>query len=801
MNKNISRLCREMFSLGPRKSRTGQRTCRHIQPAIEALEDRRLMSGNPIAAVTPNQPALNALQSMQPGLPVQPVSNPNKPGITLQSNVLVIQGGAFDDNVVVALSNNQLKVTSVTPGPSIYNKDLGISLPGVPMPKYQFFDPAKVSSICFIGDWGNDSFVNQTAIPCVAYGYGSDNFVGGTGDDLLVGGADSNVFEGGGGNDTFVAGAGDNRFVFAGADLGAVTISGQAYHNTFDFSQFGPSGVMLDLGLAGAQTLHRGPKCINQKVGPPDLTLTLAGTADVQEVWGSPFGDTLKGGPGYNVIESGGGNDILVAGAGNNRFVFASTDLGAVTISGPANGFHNVLDFSQFGPGGITLDLRTTAMQTVHRSAGFADLQLKLTKPGVIQEVQGTAGADVIHAGDNDVLIHGNAGDDVIYGGQGFDLLYGDFGNDTFITIGGGAHHVFGGPGHNTFWVNDTDLTDYSPARDDLGSVSHLHAVASFFDYSYSMPNGEVAVSSTEDPLNTIGPARFSQFNPHGGILPEPITGQTGPDAWVYHDFSNDPLFSTSGPAPADVQQGRAATCYLMSYLGAVAKTDPDKIRQTVVDLGDGSYAVQFFTPGAQPVFVRVDGYLLTPQNDTTIQGAGPGVQSALWVPIIEKAWCFFRFVVKSDANVPNLKGTWKSISYSDGGNELNWAFNTPQDLTYNVTDNDNAAAVLNTINQELNQHKAVITWGPHPWWYNGPNDHTDTTDDGDHHHAGDHMYMVDHVDYVNGMPVDIVLRNPYGSNHLGFGTFDTHSANDGWVTIPADLFFYGCGGFTAFTV
>jgi hypothetical protein len=107
---------------------------------------------------------------------------------------------------------------------------------------------------------------------------------------------------------------------------------------------------------------------------------------------------------------------------------------------------------------------------------------------------------------------------------------------------------------------------------------------------------------------------------------------------------------------------------------------------------------------------------------------------------------------------------------------------------------------VLNAINKELGQHKAVFCWGPHPWWYNSANDHTDDTDPANHH-AGAHVYMVDHVDYTNGQPVDIVLRNPYGSNHLGFGTFDTHSANDGWVTIPANLFFSCCGGYTAYTV
>jgi hypothetical protein len=61
-------------------------------------------------------------------------------------------------------------------------------------------------------------------------------------------------------------------------------------------------------------------------------------------------------------------------------------------------------------------------------------------------------------------------------------------------------------------------------------------------------------------------------------------------------------------------------------------------------------------------------------------------------------------------------------------------------------------------------------------------------------------MYMVDHVDYANGIPFDIVLRNPYGSDHTG-GHDPNSSRLDGWVTIPADLFAFGCGGFWAYTV
>ena len=61
-----------------------------------------------------------------------------------------------------------------------------------------------------------------------------------------------------------------------------------------------------------------------------------------------------------------------------------------------------------------------------------------------------------------------------------------------------------------------------------------------------------------------------------------------------------------------------------MSTLSSVAKTDPDRIRQSVVALGDGTYCVQFMRNN-QATFVRVDGDLMLDPSTGAPAFAGTG--------------------------------------------------------------------------------------------------------------------------------------------------------------------------------
>lgn len=79
---------------------------------------------------------------------------------------------------------------------------------------------AQVSRVVFTGLAGNDTFTNQTAIPCRADGgagadvlrggQGADELIGGDGNDRLMGNAGNDELQGGAGDDSLQAGAGDD---------------------------------------------------------------------------------------------------------------------------------------------------------------------------------------------------------------------------------------------------------------------------------------------------------------------------------------------------------------------------------------------------------------------------------------------------------------------------------------------------------------------------------------------------------------------------------------------------------------
>ena len=85
--------------------------------------------------------------------------------------------------------------------------------------------------------------------------------------------------------------------------------------------------------------------------------------------------------------------------------------------------------------------------------------------------------------------------------------------------------------------------------------------------------------------------------------------------AYTYHSFASNPLFSDAGPRPDDVIQGDVGDCYFLSVLSSVAKVDPMLIKQSIVDLGDGTFAVQF-TRDEKQIFIRVDADLATTRAD-----------------------------------------------------------------------------------------------------------------------------------------------------------------------------------------
>ncbi len=375
-------------------------------------------------------------------------------------------------------------------------------------------------------------------------------------------------------------------------------------------------------------------------------------------------------------------------------------------------------------------------------SAGNDKINIKQTAKGLV--VDNGAGwsmtytkpykSIVVHAGPgNDVVncdasvktnaaIYGDTGNDTLNGGSGNDSLYasngvdylnGGAGNDVVVNVNSSASdHITGGVGEDSFWIKPTDIvTDAAPLEVAHGDV---HAVKNFTGYH-----------PKQQPTTTN-------------------------NAMVYKDYSGHVLFSDAGPSANDVKQGYLGDCYFLATLASVAKVNPNLIRQSVVDLGDGTYGVQFNRNGAK-LFIRVDGQL--PTWSGQLAYADQGAQSSIWVAIMEKAFVQFRTGLNAYGS---LEGGWMDESYQALGKN-------PNDLWSALTGN----ALLTWIQQQLAAGKSVtMAIGNVP--AGAPL-------------VGEHAYMVDAVMKDSKGNMTLRLRNPWGIDGAGYD-----GADDGYVTITS---------------
>jgi len=137
-------------------------------------------------------------------------------------------------------------------------------------------------------------------------------------------------------------------------------------------------------------------------------------------LFGFSGNDTLSGGTGDDTLSGGTGDDTLVGGTGNDRASFRSAAAG-VTVD--------------VGAGSATGD-GTDVLSTIEDVIGsaFADI---LTGDANANRLDGDAGADTISGGGGIDKLIGDKGDDTLSGDAGNDTLFGGEGND--LLIGGAA--------------------------------------------------------------------------------------------------------------------------------------------------------------------------------------------------------------------------------------------------------------------------------------------------------------------------------------------------------------------------
>jgi hypothetical protein len=187
-----------------------------------------------------------------------------------------------------------------------------------------------------------------------------------------------------------------------------------------------------------------------------------------------------------------------------------------------------------------------------------------------------------------------------------------------------------------------------------------------------------------------------------------------------------------TGPVPADVNQGDSGDCYVLASLAAFASVNPAHLEQSAVDMGDGTYSVEFYS-GGSPEFVRVNDQLPTNGGGSYVF-AHPGPSGNIWAPIIEKAYAYFRTGANTYASIGS---GWMGDVYSALGisNSFFYASSATTD-----------SALYGELSADLSAGEAVTmgTFSSTPQL------------------VSDHAYTLMSVAVVGGVN-EYTVRNPWG--------------------------------------
>jgi len=207
----------------------------------------------------------------------------------------------------------------------------------------------------------------------------------------------------------------------------------------------------------------------------------------------------------------------------------------------------------------------------------------------------------------------------------------------------------------------------------------------------------------------------------------------------------NASLFGT-GPVIGDVNQGSVGDCYFLASLAAFAQQNPAILVQSAVDMGDGTYTVQFISNNT-PTFVRVSNQFSAGPFDGLMY-AHPGADGSIWAAVFEKAFAYFR----TGANTyDSINSGWMGEAYSDLGVNSNgfYLYTYNQNSLYNLLSSDLADGQEITLSSDDNAPNLV----------------------------GDHAYTLVGTFKDSSGATHYIVRNPWGvsgdslENSQGYAT------------------------------
>jgi Ca2+-binding RTX toxin-like protein len=191
---------------------------------------------------------------------------------------------------------------------------------------------------------------------------------------------------------------------------------------------------------------------------------TVQAGAGNDKIFGQRGTDTIDGGDGEDIIQGGDGYDTINAGAGDDLIVLQEGDRHDNVDGGLGR---DSLDLRKVTSQGVVIDL---GAGTWHQTPGFFDIPIvigpsakgpPITLPAAIvtrtvtnvENVFGTAQADLMTGSAAADLLRGELGDDVLNGALGNDSLNGGRGND--LIVGGlGKDQMTGSFGSDVFDFN-----------------------------------------------------------------------------------------------------------------------------------------------------------------------------------------------------------------------------------------------------------------------------------------------------------------------------------------------------------
>ena len=309
--------------------------------------------------------------------------------------------------------------------------------------------------------------------------------------------------------------------------------------------------------------------------------------------------------------------------------------------------------------------------------------------------------------------------------------------------------------------TNDTQARQNNSAPNNANSTAFAERTGTTNDYARQFFQNRFALTQSDTPQATPNTNNVGNGNSNNVPLPGPVT--------LYATGAGD----TNQIDLNDISQGNIGDCYLMSAMGAVARSHPEVIQNMISENRDAngnvvSYTVTFHEtdngflgiPGffgqshdkevritVDATFPSGDNHARTSSSDTDSNG-----RTEIWPLIIEKAYAQY-------------KGGYDDIG--DGGDPANTLSAITGRDTNRVSPGDYS---FETLQKDLNDGRAIVydTKDLDRGFFERTFDNIFNRTPRDEHPFGlygDHAYM------VTGAYTDadgqqwVTLRNPWGYN------------------------------------